>query len=83
LERVTLGLVRLFYSFQIQLNDKNGSYIFLSQVPNNKKIGYSPLFIYLTAPPDSSQWFTFTVKITDDKGNTFSNSTVKVFVEKS
>jgi len=69
------------YNFRVYFRDKNKYYYQKSYY--DESIAYSPLHIYLTAPPDSSQWFTFTVKITDDKGNTFSNSTVKVFVEKS
>ena len=69
-------------SFRIQINDQKGSFLFSSHVPAGTKIGYSPLKIYLTAPPDSSQYYKFTVKITDDKGNIFTSTTVKVFVKK-
>jgi len=67
--------------FNVYFRDKETNYTLKTEYVN-KELGYSPLKIKLTAPPDSSQWFTFTVKITDDKGNIFISSTNKIFVTK-
>jgi hypothetical protein len=67
--------------FNVYLRDKETNYTLTTEYLN-KELGYSPLKIELTAPPDSSQWFTFTVKITDDKGNIFISPTNKIFVTK-
>ena len=44
-------------------------------------LGYG-MTIYFTAPPDSSRWYSFTVRIVDDKGNVFTATTDKIFVTK-
>lgn len=48
----------------------------------NSELGYAPIKIEISAPPDTSKWVSFTVKITDDKGNVFTSSTDSIFVTK-
>ncbi len=67
-------------NFAIYFRDKEFNYT--QKNYEGEELGYTPLKIKLTAPPDSSQWFVFTIKITDDKNNVFTSSTDSVFVLK-
>ncbi|NOZ34193.1 MAG: hypothetical protein GXO80_02720 [Chlorobi bacterium] len=65
-------------NFAIYFRDKELHYTQKNYI--GEELGYTPLKTELTAPPDSSQWFVFTIKITDDKNNVFTSSTDSIFV---
>lgn len=66
--------VKLFFK------DKNHYYSAKSYY--DEELGYSPLRVFFTEPPDSSQSFIFKIKITDDNNNIFTCLTDSVYIEK-
>ncbi len=74
---------QLYKYINIFYKNKFGGYYDLSY-PRNlySPIGYTPIKIELSIPPDTNKWVSFTIRITDDKGNAFTTTTDKVFVTK-
>ncbi len=48
----------------------------------NPDLGYSPIRIEISAPPDTAKWVSFTTKITDDRGNVYTAIGDSVFITK-
>ncbi len=56
--------------------------LLFKDVTCEEEIGYSPISIYFNEPPDSSQWFIFKIKITDDMNNVFISETDSAYIQK-
>lgn len=65
--------IKLFF------RDKNRNYN--EKEYYGEELGYAPIRIILTEPPDSSQKFIFQIKITDDNDNTFTCVTDSVYIK--
>ncbi|PKP43590.1 MAG: hypothetical protein CVT95_12065 [Bacteroidetes bacterium HGW-Bacteroidetes-12] len=48
----------------------------------DEELGYTPHKLYLTEPPDTSKWISFTVKLIDTRNNRFVATTDSVFITK-
>ena len=72
---------QLYKYVKILYRDKFGEYYDCSYHYYNYLL-YTPIKIELSIPPDTNKWVSFTIRITDDKGNAFTTTTDKVFVTK-
>ncbi|MFY9591034.1 MAG: hypothetical protein WAP54_03510 [Bacteroidales bacterium] len=61
---------------------RNKARIYNEKTYYGEELGYSPMHIVFTEPPDSSQSFIFEIKITDDNNNIFTCLTDSVYIEK-
>ncbi len=61
---------------------RNKASIYDEKAYFEEELGYSPMHIVFTEPPDSSQNFIFKIKITDDNNNIFTCLTDSVYIEK-
>ena len=61
---------------------RNKARIYDEKAYFEEELGYSPMHIVFTEPPDSSQNFIFKIKITDDNNNIFTCLTDSVYIEK-
>ena len=68
-------------NIDIYFRDKKGNE-YIKNYYTDSEIGYSPVKIKLTQPPDTSKWVSFKVEIKDDKGNVFTAQTDSVYITK-